>query len=100
MSQPATLTCVIPCLNEQANLNVLLPALIAVLKPLARKFEIIVVDDGSSDGTAASMQDWTQQYPQILYLQLARNFGKEAALTAGLEAARGQVVICMDADLQ
>lgn len=72
----------------------------AALKPLARKFEIIVVDDGSSDGTSVSMQDWTQRYPQVLYLQLTRNFGKEAALTAGLEAASGQVVVCMDADLQ
>lgn len=100
MRQPATLTCVIPCLNERANLDVLLPALLAVLKPLARKFEIIVVDDGSTDGTPESMHDWVQRHPRILYLQLSRNFGKEAALTAGLEAARGEVVICMDADLQ
>ncbi len=99
-SQPATLSCVIPCLNESANLNVLLPALMAVLRPLAADYEIIVVDDGSTDATPAAMRDWAQRHPQIVYVQLSRNFGKEAALTAGLEAAAGQVVVCMDADLQ
>lgn len=100
MSRPNTLTCVIPCLNEEANLNVLLPGLITVLKSLVPAYEIIVVDDGSTDATATSMERWAREYPQIVYLQLSRNFGKEAALSAGLEAARGQVVVCMDADLQ
>ncbi len=100
MPLPASLSCVVPCLNEEANLNVLIPSLIAVLKTLAPAYEIIVVDDGSSDATPDTMARWATQYPQIVYLQLSRNFGKEAALTAGLEAARGQVVVCMDADLQ
>lgn len=95
-----SLTCVIPCLNEDANLNVLLPCLTTVLKSLTVAYEIIVVDDGSTDGTPATMQRWAAQDPNIVYLQLSRNFGKEAALTAGLEAAGGSVVICMDADLQ
>lgn len=99
-SNPASLSCVVPCLNEEANLNVLLPALLTVLKSLAPEYEIIVVDDGSTDETAVSMAGWCQRHPQIVYSQLSRNFGKEAALTAGLEMARGQVVICMDADLQ
>ncbi|NYT64164.1 glycosyltransferase family 2 protein [Alcaligenaceae bacterium] len=100
LPQPASLTCIIPCLNEEANLNVLLPVLMAVLKTLAPVYEIIVVDDGSTDATPATMQSWADRYPEIVYLQLSRNFGKEAALTAGLEAAKGQVVVCMDADLQ
>jgi glycosyltransferase involved in cell wall biosynthesis len=97
---PASLSCVLPCLNEEANLNVLIPGLIAVLKTLAPVYEIIVVDDGSTDATPDTMERWATLYPQIVYLQLSRNFGKEAALTAGLDAARGKVVVCMDADLQ
>lgn len=81
-------------------MNVLLPGLIAVLKTQAPLYEIIVVDDGSTDATPSTMQRWAAQYPEIKYLQFSRNFGKESALTAGLEAAKGAVVVCMDADLQ
>jgi len=100
MAQLSSLSCVIPCLNEEANLDVLLPALITVLKGLATSFEIVVVDDGSTDGTPATVERWAAEYSQIVYIQLSRNFGKECALSAGLEAARGQVVVTMDADLQ
>jgi glycosyltransferase involved in cell wall biosynthesis len=100
MTVSPTLSCVVPCLNEEANLNVLLPGLMATLTALGHAFEIIVVDDGSTDNTPESMAGWAQRHPCIVYLQLSRNFGKEAALSAGLQAARGDAVICMDADLQ
>ncbi|WP_291768076.1 glycosyltransferase family 2 protein [Castellaniella sp.] len=99
-SVPATLSCVIPCLNEQANLGVLLPELLATLAGEDCTPEIIVVDDGSTDGTPDLMRHWASLHPEIVYLRLSRNFGKEAALTAGLEAARGQAVVCLDADMQ
>ncbi len=95
-----SISCVIPCLNEQANLGVLLPELLNVLRQQGCAFEIIVVDDGSTDGTPEAMRHWTELHGEILYLRLSRNFGKEAAMTAGLEAARGQVVVCLDADMQ
>jgi glycosyltransferase involved in cell wall biosynthesis len=97
---PATLSCVIPCLNEQANLGVLLPELLATLAGEDCTPEVIVVDDGSTDGTPELMRHWASLHPEIVYLRLSRNFGKEAALTAGLEAARGQAVVCLDADMQ
>ena len=97
---PATLSCVIPCLNEQANLGVLLPELLATLAQEDCALEVIVVDDGSTDGTPEVMRHWAELHPEILYLRLSRNFGKEAALTAGLEAARGDAVVGLDADMQ
>jgi polyisoprenyl-phosphate glycosyltransferase len=60
---------------------------------------VVLVDDGSTDGTAALLAVWSER-PGFRSLQLSRNFGKEAALTAGLQAARGEVVVMMDADLQ
>ena len=96
---PASLSCVLPCRNEAANLALLLPRLRAVLSGLSAAWEIVLVDDGSADETAACLADWTAE-PGVRILQLSRNFGKEAALTAGLAAAHGDIVILMDADLQ
>ncbi|OZI55600.1 glycosyltransferase [Bordetella genomosp. 5] len=95
----ARLSVVVPCLNECANLRVLLPALRARLDGLSQEWEVIVVDDGSTDDTPLLMQEWVQ-VDGYRYLQLSRNFGKEAALSAGLEAADGDAVICLDADMQ
>ncbi|WP_345797059.1 glycosyltransferase family 2 protein [Castellaniella sp. MT123] len=100
MPDPVFLSCVVPCLNEQANLGILLPELLTRLESEVGTLEIIVVDDGSTDGTPDLMRHWCGLRPEIVYLRLSRNFGKEAALTAGLEAARGNVVVCLDADMQ
>ena len=97
--QFSRVSCVVPCLNESLSLQTLLPALMAVLTTEKVDWEIIVVDDGSRDGTSEIMAHWVEQ-PGIRYLQLSRNFGKEAALSAGLEVAQGDAVICLDADLQ
>ena len=97
-SQPA-LSCVLPCYNEAENLRRLLPELQRVLESTGCPWEVVLVDDGSADGSAALQALWAQR-PGFRALQLSRNFGKEAALTAGLEAARGEVVVLMDADLQ
>jgi len=64
------------------------------------KIEIVYVDDGSRDGTLAILRKLASQDPRVRYLSLSRNFGHQAALTAGLEHARGDVVITMDSDLQ
>jgi glycosyltransferase involved in cell wall biosynthesis len=93
------LSCVIPCRNEARNLDLLLPKLGESLAHLCDEWEVILVDDGSTDNTMAVMRDWSD-LPGFRCIQLSRNFGKEAALTAGLQAARGGVVLMMDADLQ
>jgi len=96
---PASLSCIIPSHNEARNLDQLLPQLAQLLPRLATPWEVILVDDGSADHTAAVMRDWSE-LAGIRAIELSRNFGKEAALTAGLQAARGEVVVMMDADLQ
>lgn len=100
MRKAATLSCIVPGLNESENLPVLLPVLIDELGKLNLVYEIIIVDDGSTDDTEQVVSQLQAQWPHIVYIQLSRNFGKEAALTAGLQAAHGQVVVCMDADMQ
>ena len=93
------LSCIVPCYNEAENLQRLLPLLQAQLAQVAERWEIVLVDDGSTDASAQFMAQWAQQ-DGVRVVQLSRNFGKEAALTAGLEAAVGDVVVMMDADLQ
>jgi glycosyltransferase involved in cell wall biosynthesis len=95
----SSVSCIVPSLNESESLQVLLPALQAVLEKQNLAWEIIVVDDGSTDDTQRLMEIWTDK-PGFRYLQFSRNFGKEAAITAGLEAADGNAVICLDSDLQ
>ena len=95
----ASISCVIPCRNEAPNIALLLPLLKSVLGALTSHWEIVLVDDGSTDSTAALIPAWTSQ-AGVRAVQLSRNFGKEAALTAGLRAARGDMVIIMDADMQ
>ena len=98
-SRPVSLSCVVPCRNEAANLDLLLPLLAATLAGIARHWEVVLVDDGSTDATPELMREWAER-PGFRAIELSRNFGKEAALTAGLQAAAGEIVVLMDADLQ
>ena len=95
-----SISCVLPAFNEACNLDVVVPQTLAALQQLSAQVELIVVDDGSQDDTAGVMQGLCAAHAQVLYLKLSRNFGKESALTAGLDAARGEVVVLMDADGQ
>lgn len=88
-----------PAYNEAENLPALLTQLLPQLAALTERFEVVIVDDGSTDATAAAVAPWVQQ-GGVRYLRLSRNFGKEHALTAGIDHARGEVVVLMDADLQ
>jgi glycosyltransferase involved in cell wall biosynthesis len=98
-NQPPRLSCVIPCYNEAPNLRLLLPLLAQHLSACTGEWEVILVNDGSRDDTPAVFDEWTQR-PGFRGIEFSRNFGKEAALTAGLQAANGDVVVLMDSDMQ
>jgi glycosyltransferase involved in cell wall biosynthesis len=89
-----------PAHNEAANLPQVVVQVLATLRRLSQQVELIVVDDGSRDNTVAVVEQLCAQYPEVVLLQLSRNFGKEAAITAGLSSALGDVVVIMDSDGQ
>jgi len=92
---------VVPFHNERDTVNLFFAEVRAVLAPLqALRFEIVCINDGSRDGTLDELLAAAAQDARIRVLDLTRNFGKEAALTAGLDEARGDAVIVIDADLQ
>ncbi len=95
-----SLSCVIPAYNEARNLGTVVPQILTTLRALGTQIELIVVDDGSRDDTPQVMQTLCAAHPEVVYLKLSRNFGKEPALTAGIDATRGEVVFLMDADGQ
>jgi len=97
---PQHISVVIPCYNEEEVLPYLFGRLHDVLKPLRCAYEVILVDDGSKDRTRELLLAQGQQDPSLRIVALSRNFGHQGALTAGLDHARGEVVLIMDADLQ
>ncbi|WP_289245105.1 glycosyltransferase family 2 protein [uncultured Methylophaga sp.] len=100
MNAEQLITILIPVYNEEDVLEILLTKLDKVTSDLPFKFEFLFVDDGSKDATVGILRSAKQKHNHIRILQLSRNFGKEAAITAGLHSACGDAVILMDADLQ
>jgi len=92
---------VIPLYNERDNVEPLLQRLEQALRPMAWPWELILVDDGSSDGTTATLKTAAATSPSALRIvSLRRNFGQTAAMQAGIDAARGEVIVTLDGDLQ
>ena len=100
MKAPKLLSIIVPCYNEEPALQLFYDAIQKVAPDLPTELEFIFVDDGSRDGTLQKIQQLHAQDPRIRFVSFSRNFGKEAALLAGLDHARGDVVVTMDADLQ
>lgn len=90
----------LPVFNEEPNLRPLHQKLDAALKVLGRSAEIVYVDDGSSDGSLQILRELADSDPRVRVVALRRNYGQTAAMAAGIDAARGKVLIPMDADLQ
>jgi len=94
------LSVVLPIFNEAENLEELLGAITAVLQGSGRRYEIVAVDDGSSDGSYELLLRLRRTVPHLRVVRLRRNFGQTAALAAGFDFAHGEVVVTLDADLQ
>ena len=91
---------VVPVYNEEENLAILIHQIAEVLESLGESYEMIFVDDGSTDGSRKVLKGMVSSYPQIHILGFKENCGETAAIAAGLKEARGQIVITMDGDLQ
>ena len=91
---------VIPLFNEEDNVVPLLDELFAELGKLPRSFEVICVDDGSKDATFQRLQQYAAQRAELRVIRFRLNFGQTAAMSAGIESARGDVIVPMDGDLQ
>jgi glycosyltransferase involved in cell wall biosynthesis len=95
------LSIVVPCFNEELGLQELVRRCCAsAVAAVGDSYELILIDDGSTDRTWEAMTSEIARYPDIIAIKLSRNYGHQAALTAGLSAVRGQVVFVIDADLQ
>ena len=94
------LSIIVPCYNEQEVLPLFYRKTGEVLEKMGCEYELILVDDGSKDGTLAVMKDLAQKDTHVKYLSFSRNFGKESAMYAGLSNARGDYAAVMDADMQ
>ena len=92
---------IVPCYNEEESLPLFYRAISNVQKSISEySFEILFVDDGSKDNTLSIIKNLAQKNSDIKYISFSRNFGKEAAIYAGLKASSGDYVAIMDADLQ
>ncbi len=100
MTAEPVLSVVVPAYNEGSNVQVFFEALAPVLAATGVSWEVVFVNDGSSDDTQTCLQEIRDREPRVAIVELSRNFGKDCALSAGLAHARGQAVVTMDADLQ
>lgn len=100
MSTSCILTVVVPVFNEEAVLGIFHRRLVSAMAAFTQRWEVLYVNDGSSDNSQAVMHGLKQTCAQVSIAELSRNFGKEAAMNAGLKLAKGQAVVLIDADLQ
>ncbi|MDF3819104.1 glycosyltransferase family 2 protein [Leptospira sp. 96542] len=97
---PSLLSIIIPCYNEELVIPHLRNRMTHFLKKLSSRVEVILVNDGSSDNTIFSLAQWAESDGRIKVVSLARNFGHQIAVTAGMDTAKGDAIVIMDADLQ
>jgi len=98
--EPPEISVLVPVLNEQDTVGLLSQQVAKVLDGLGRRFEIVFVDDGSTDRTVEEIRAVHERDRRVKLVRLRRNFGKAAALSAGFDACRGSIVVTMDGDLQ
>jgi len=91
---------IVPIYNEAPNVKALVEQTLDVMRPLGRSFELILIDDGSTDGSHELLRAVKRDHPELRVILLRRNFGQSAAMTAGFDHAAGDIVVTMDGDLQ
>lgn len=94
------LSVVVPVFNEEESLPELLARLSSALQTLTRSYEVLLVNDGSRDGSLAILREAAAQDPRLTVIDFNRNYGQHAAIFAGFEAAQGEIIVTLDADLQ
>ena len=100
MSTPLDLSVVVPLYNEEESLPHLVEQLLQALRPSGERFELVLVNDGSSDRTAEVLAQLSHEVPELVAVLLRKNYGQTAAMAAGFDVARGEVIISLDGDLQ
>ncbi|MBL8150698.1 MAG: glycosyltransferase family 2 protein [Blastocatellia bacterium] len=100
MERQLEISIIVPVYNEEPNLQELYQRLTKTLTGIGKNYEIIFIDDGSSDASITLLQEFASQDPHVIAIKLTRNFGQHPAITAGLHTAKGRAVVLIDADLQ
>ena len=100
MSAPLDLSVVVPLYNEEESLPHLVEQLLAALRPSGERFELVLVNDGSSDRTAEVLARLSKDIPELVGVLLRKNYGQTAAMAAGFDVSRGEVIVSLDGDLQ
>ena len=100
MSTPLDLSVVVPLYNEEESLPHLVEQLLQALRPSGERFELVLVNDGSSDRTAEVLEQLSHEVPELVAVLLRKNYGQTAAMAAGFDAAQGDVIVSLDGDLQ
>jgi glycosyltransferase involved in cell wall biosynthesis len=99
-TEPVKISVVVPVFNEEGNLPLLIPKLVQVLNPLGLSYEMVFVDDGSSDGSREILKEMASRYPSLRIIGLKKNRGLSTALLAGMREGRGETIVTLDSDLQ
>ena len=100
MTPPLDLSVVVPLYNEEESLPHLVEQLLAALRPSSERFELVLVNDGSSDGTVAVLEELCGSVPELVGVLLRKNYGQTAAMAAGFDLAQGEIIVSLDGDLQ
>ena len=100
MRTPLDLSVVVPLYNEEESLPYLVQQLTDALRPSGERFELVLVNDGSSDRTAEVLEQLSHEVPELVAVLLRKNYGQTAAMAAGFDVAQGDVIVSLDGDLQ
>ncbi len=100
MTQPIDISVVVPVFNEEDSLPALVEQLLAAMRPTGESFELVLVNDGSSDGSADVLTRLSCEVPELVCVLLRKNYGQTAAMAAGFDLSCGEIIVSLDGDLQ